>query len=402
MNGQEKWDAAISIMLELERHGYEAVIVGGAVRDRLLGKEPGDVDVATEAEPTIVKEIFKKTADIGIQHGTIMVLHPHHPVEVTTYRTESSYSDHRRPDEVHFVKSLEEDLKRRDFTMNALAINSSGDIIDYFSGRSDINNKIIRSVGDPAERFTEDALRMMRAIRFAAQLNFEIEYATFHAIDALAPSITRIAIERIKAEMDKIFLSPYPAIGMRLLRESKLAAYLPIVNRTDYQQRESLWEQFDSFGQAVNGWVFIDLLTGSAVTEELVKLFKLSNAEKKRIKTVAKAVQRRKKRKWTDMDYYLYPLDLLKAAERYVAVLNSDIRQISTDEMERRAADLPIRDRSEILVNGHDLIQWSNEKGGPWVKQWLNRLEEVIVSGIVKNERHEIKEWFNHEFNHNK
>lgn len=402
MNGQEKWDAAISIMLELERHGYEAVIVGGAVRDRLLGREPGDVDVATEAEPTVVKEIFKKTADIGIQHGTIMVLHPHHPVEVTTYRTESSYSDHRRPDEVHFVKSLEEDLKRRDFTMNALAINSNEDIIDYFSGRSDITNKIIRSVGNPSERFSEDALRMMRAIRFAAQLNFEIEHATFHAIDALAPSITRIAIERIKTEMDKIFLSPHPSIGMRHLRESKLASFLPIVNRTDYQQRERLWEQFDSFGQAVNGWVFIDLLTCSSATDELVKLYKLSNAEKKRIKTVAKAVQLRKKRKWVDMDYYLYPLDILKTAEQYTAVLNSDIQPISTYEMERRAANLPIRDRTEILVNGHDLIQWSSAKGGPWVKQWLNRLEEVIVSGNVKNERHEIKEWFLREFNHNK
>lgn len=399
MTDLRKWASAQSIQFELERHGYEAVIVGGAVRDKLLGRVPGDVDVATEAEPHIVKRIFRKTADVGIEHGTILVLHQDHPIEVTTYRTESAYSDHRRPDHVQFVRSLKEDLKRRDFTMNALAVNSSGQLIDYFSGKEDILNRVIRSVGNPEERFTEDALRMLRAVRFASQLNFTIELETLRAIQKLAHTITFIAAERIKVELDKIILSSHPEIGMRLLSETSLASHLPALNTEDFQNSLPIWGHFNAFGQSVNGWAFINLLTNR--TEEIGKGYKLSNAEKRNIRVLTEAVQIRQQSFWTPMDYYRYSLETVKTAEYYVSVLKPSIRTIPEEELKTAMQSLPIGNRADIVVNGNDLISWSGRGGGPWVKEWLNQLEKAIVLNEVKNDREEIREWFLREFNFN-
>lgn len=398
MSNLKKWAAAQSIQVELERHGYEAVIVGGAVRDSLLGRDPGDVDVATEAEPHIVKKIFQKTADVGIDHGTVMVLHPDDPVEVTTYRTESTYSDHRRPDEVQFVKSLKEDLKRRDFTMNALAINSAGHVIDYFSGKADIQNRIIRCVGNPEERFSEDALRMLRAIRFASQLNFEIENQTLKAICKLAHSITFIAVERIKVELDKIFLGNHPEIGMRLLKETTLALHLPVLNKERFTENLLLWRHFKALGNSAYGWAFINLISGGNSTEDLARGYKLSNAEKRTIQAIANAVQIRQQAIWSPLNYYHFSEETIKAAEFYTSILKPSVQQITDEDLIEGFRNLPIHDRSEIVVNGNDLISWSGQRGGPWVKQWLNRLEEAIILKEVMNDREEIRDWFQREF----
>ncbi|MFC4410942.1 CCA tRNA nucleotidyltransferase [Chungangia koreensis] len=398
MTSERKWAAAQSIQDELERHGYEAVIVGGAVRDLLLGRDPGDVDVATEAEPQIVKQIFQKTADVGIEHGTVMVLHPDHPVEVTTYRTESSYSDHRRPDEVHFVKSLKEDLKRRDFTMNALAINSDGHVMDYFSGKEDIHHQIIRCVGNPEERFSEDALRMLRAVRFAAQLNFDIENETLRAIRKLAQSITFIAVERIKVELDKIFLSKYPEIGMRLLKETSLTLHFPVLNSDRVNENLQHWRHFNALGNSAYGWAFVNLISGCKRTEDLVRGYKLSNAEKRTIQAIANAVQIRQQSFWSPMNYYHFSKETIRAAEFFTSILNPSIQRMPDEILLEGYRNLPIQSRSEIVVNGNDLIGWSGQRGGPWVKQWLNRLEESIVLKEVQNDREEIRDWFQREF----
>ncbi len=166
------WQAAIRVIERIEKAGYEAVIVGGAVRDYLLEKQVNDVDVATSAMPEEIKKIFHSTVDIGIAHGTVLVLDEGQPIEVTTYRTEGIYVDFRRPEQVTFVKSLEKDLERRDFTINAMAMTKTGELIDLYGGRQDLQNGLIRAVGDPNTRFREDALRMLRAVRFSAQLGF--------------------------------------------------------------------------------------------------------------------------------------------------------------------------------------------------------------------------------------
>lgn len=201
---------AEKILQTLDEHGYEAYVVGGCVRDSVLGRDPHDWDITTSASPEQVKEIFDRTIDTGIQHGTVTVMIDREGYEVTTYRIDGEYEDGRHPKEVCFTSSLEEDLKRRDFTMNAMAYNPSKGLVDLFGGMDDMENHVIRCVGNPMERFQEDALRIMRAVRFSAQLGFAIDDSTRQAITALAPNLKYVSAERIQAELVKLLTSPHP------------------------------------------------------------------------------------------------------------------------------------------------------------------------------------------------
>ena len=198
------------LLAALRAGGFVACPVGGCVRDSLLGRVPGDWDVCTSARPEQVKACAAprwRTADTGIAHGTVTVLTAGGPVEVTTFRVEGGYSDHRRPDGVRFVADLKEDLARRDFTVNAMALDEGG-IVDPFGGRADLQAKVIRCVGEPAARFEEDALRILRALRFAACLDFSVEPATLAAARAAAPTLCRVSAERVFTELDKLLLGP--------------------------------------------------------------------------------------------------------------------------------------------------------------------------------------------------
>ncbi len=198
------------IITQLEAAGYEAYAVGGCVRDSLLGREPSDWDVTTSAKPQQVKEVFRHTIDTGIQHGTVTVMLDREGFEVTTYRIDGEYEDSRHPREVVFTANLIEDLKRRDFTINAFAYNNQSGIVDAFDGMKDLDRGIIRCVGEAEERFGEDALRMLRAVRFSAQLGFAIAEDTQTAIQKLAPNLQNISAERIQAELVKLLLSDNP------------------------------------------------------------------------------------------------------------------------------------------------------------------------------------------------
>jgi tRNA nucleotidyltransferase (CCA-adding enzyme) len=210
MNAIELPKAVIYILSALARAGYEAYIVGGCVRDYLLGKAPKDWDITTSALPEQVKAVFSHTYDTGIEHGTVTVLVDKVGYEVTTYRIDGEYHDNRHPDSVVFTTKLEGDLARRDFTMNAIAYNAEDGFVDEFNGIEDIKNGVIRAVREPAERFQEDALRMMRALRFSAQLNFEIEEKTRLAIVENASLIKNISMERVRDELLKLILSDNP------------------------------------------------------------------------------------------------------------------------------------------------------------------------------------------------
>lgn len=202
--------AEVAQILEvLHAHGFEAYVVGGCVRDRLLGRVPGDWDITTSALPQEVKALFPFTVDTGIQHGTVMVLKNGCGFEVTTYRIDGAYEDGRHPSSVTFTRSLEEDLKRRDFTINAFAWGEEG-LIDLFDGLQDLEHGVIRCVGDPDRRFDEDALRIMRAVRFSAQLGFTIEKETGRMIAKHAPRLSDISMERIRVEWEKTLLSDHP------------------------------------------------------------------------------------------------------------------------------------------------------------------------------------------------
>jgi tRNA nucleotidyltransferase/poly(A) polymerase len=203
--------------------GKDVYLVGGAVRDLLLGREAVDWDLATNARPEEVIGLFKKVIPTGIKHGTVTIRYKGRSIEATTFRTESGYSDGRRPDRIRYAATIEEDLSRRDFTMNAAAVKlPEGSLTDPFGGRDDIKRRLIRCVGLAAERFAEDGLRPLRALRFASQLGFDLEEATLEAIHGALPTTAKVASERIRDELDKIIASPNPLRAFRLMERTEL------------------------------------------------------------------------------------------------------------------------------------------------------------------------------------
>ena len=223
----------------LEKAGYEAYAVGGCVRDALLGRTPNDWDITTSAKPEQVKALFHRTVDTGIAHGTVTVLLEKEGFEVTTYRVDGEYEDGRHPKEVTFTACLEEDLKRRDFTINAMAYSHETGIVDAFDGMGDLEKKVIRCVGCPRDRFTEDALRILRAIRFAAQLGFSIEGETYGAIREIAPNLKNVSKERIQVELTKLLTSAHPE-KIAMVEDTGISPYVtgdfPLVFQTERER----------------------------------------------------------------------------------------------------------------------------------------------------------------------
>ncbi len=374
---------AIEIIDKLKSSGFEAYLVGGAVRDYLLGKNPHDFDVATSAEPLQVKELFNRTVDTGIQHGTVLVLVNGTGVEVTTFRTDGDYTDNRRPDSVEFVKSLEEDLKRRDFTVNAMAMTENLELIDLFGGNRDLELKLIRAVGEPAARFQEDALRMLRAVRFSGQLDFSIDAQTLAAIQNNASLIRAVAVERIKIELDKILSNHHAKRSIDYLVRSGLAVHLPAgeIFCTD-------WKGFEPSGDSLSGW--LHALWHMQKDCSAIADYKLSNEEKNVITQALLAASIVKWDVWTYYSFALRPLEL--AAEL-------------THRKERPAiqkSQLPIQSKADLAVNGRDLMEWTDKKAGPWLKEWLTEIERRIVYGDLQNVKDKIKDWFFDEYNRNK
>ncbi len=210
MNWSVLGAGALECLERLNGAGWESYPVGGCVRDLLLGRRPGDVDLCTAALPQTVMALFSNAVPTGLKHGTVTVPTADGPIEITTFRREAGYADARHPDAVAFGVSLVQDLSRRDFTVNAMALTGEGEVIDPFGGREDLKGKRIRCVGEPDRRFSEDALRMLRAVRFAAQLGFELEEGTAAALARNAPFTARVSGERLKAELEKTLLSPAP------------------------------------------------------------------------------------------------------------------------------------------------------------------------------------------------
>lgn len=217
-----------AVLDRLYENGENAYVVGGSLRDMLLSKTPHDFDLASSAEPQRACEIFSdmRVIKTGLAHGTVTVLSSGQPIELTTFRVDGEYRDMRRPDSVSFTRRIEDDLSRRDFTVNAMAYNEREGLIDLFDGKNDLKNKIIRTVGDPYARFSEDALRIMRAFRFSAQLGFQIEEKTLEAAGALADKLTLIAKERIFSELVRLLCSPYPEKPLKQMRSCGVLSYI--------------------------------------------------------------------------------------------------------------------------------------------------------------------------------
>ena len=236
------------ILGKLREHGYEAFAVGGCVRDAILGRVPGDWDITTSAHPEEVKQVFGHTIDTGLQHGTVTVMRDHIGYEITTYRIDGEYEDGRHPKEVIFTRELREDLRRRDFTINAMAYSHETGIVDIFGGAEDLAARRIRCVGDARERFTEDALRILRAVRFSAQLGFSIEKKTWEALCELAPSLVHVSKERVQVELTKTLLSDRP----EFIWKTEAAGLAPYISKT-FPEVFAAWKKQKSCSEQTSG-----------------------------------------------------------------------------------------------------------------------------------------------------
>lgn len=241
----KQWKTGLKILSRLNGAGYKAYFVGGCVRDMLMKKQPCDIDITTNAKPEEVRALFERTFDTGIKHGTITVIIDKIPFEVTTFRKETDYENHRRPKEVNFVSDIYEDLARRDFTVNAIAYHPNEGIIDPFCGEKDIENKVLRCVGNAEERFEEDALRMMRLVRFACKTNFSIEEKTFEAVCEKAELLHFISAERIYAELVKSLCSEYPKRLILAYETGLLKHFLPELSECFETEQNTKYHLYD-------------------------------------------------------------------------------------------------------------------------------------------------------------
>ncbi len=427
------------IIFELQKAGYEAFAVGGCVRDSLLGREPSDWDLCTSALPMQIKAVFEgrlRQRDTGLAHGTVTLLAPDGPVEVTTYRKDGKYTDHRRPDTVMLGVPLKEDLARRDFTINAMAMAPGETIRDPFGGKQDLEKRLIRCVGDPEQRFSEDALRILRALRFASQLDFTIDPATMKAARACAPLLANVARERVFQEMDKLLKGSGAG---RVLAEGGdiLAQVIPQVGRAQGFDLKSpmhdrdLWQHTAAaVGQAAAvrevRWALLlhDLAKpdcfavdkkgvghapehgqlGSQMAEEILRGLRAPNRLIGPVRLLVRyhdfplAVKEQSVRRWLAR---LGP-DLL---EDLVEVKRADLwAHANRPEVKRRIAQLeefqhlartvvesnPCLRLEDMAVNGRDLIRAGICRPGPVTGRMLRRLLSEVIEGRAENDRRQL------------
>jgi tRNA nucleotidyltransferase (CCA-adding enzyme) len=390
----EPFLSAIPVLKRLEDAGFEAYFVGGSVRDFLLKREITDVDIATSATPSEVKRIFPKTVDIGIEHGTVLVLTNHGSYEITTFRTESDYQDYRRPKEVSFIRSLNDDLQRRDFTMNAIAMDRFGKLIDPFKGQIAIQEKIIKTVGSASERFQEDALRMMRAVRFVSQLSFQIENGTKKALAKHVQLLDNIAIERKRAEFEKLFLGKNQKNALKTLLETNIYSFLPGLSQQKMPLEALLLYNCDGLGkQEMWSLLIFCLDLKEKAIEVFLRDWRLPLKEIREIQHILLFLKKRIDQEWSAYNLFLAGRNIIISAERLYLVIKGLKETESLEHWLHLYELLPIKGRSEMNVTGSDLMIWCDQRGGPWLKETLLRIEQAIVDGKVVNDKQGIKEW---------
>lgn len=380
-----EYQKAIPVLNKLEQAGFEAYFVGGSVRDILLNQPIHDVDIATSAFPEEIKQLFPKTIDIGIEHGTVLVLAEEEQYEITTFRTESTYQDYRRPDHVEFVRSLEEDLKRRDFTINAFALKEDGQIIDLFDGLADLENQILRAVGDPQERFHEDALRMMRGIRFVSQIGFTLEQETAAAIQANHSLLGKISVERINMEFIKMLLGKERSAGLKTFVETQCYIYCPRLR--DYG--EALLRFADLPGEPLQtesqAWALLIDQLGLQESEirTFLKEWKCSNQMIREVQMIVYGLIQRKRQKLEPLVLYRLGKENALKTEELMIYFGETPR---LEQVAKRYDQLPITSMRELAIDGKKLLSVSGKKPGKWVSDALQAAERAVVEGIVANE----------------
>jgi tRNA nucleotidyltransferase (CCA-adding enzyme) len=433
----------IKVARILHEYGHQAWIVGGSIRDLIIGRPAYDYDIATDAPPERVMEIVKRAIPTGIKHGTVTVLVNRKTVEVTTFRKDGKYSDSRHPDSVSYASTIQEDLSRRDFTINGIAYNPlSSELLDPFGGKKDIKARIIRTIGDPVQRFSEDGLRPYRACRFAAQLGFTIEKKTFEAILKCLDYASQVSMERIRDEFLKIILSEKPSIGIELLRNSGLLRlFLPELLE-GYGIRQNKYHRYDIYFHNLYSCdaaepdyrirlaaLFHDIgkyyakreveakhsgrksvfynheIIGAAVTRKILQRLKFSNSDIRLITHLIRNHMFHYTNQWTDgavrrfmRKVGLENIDALFDLRKADRIGNGLKRGESNSVLRLRERIEKIIEEEnaitvkDLAVNGYDIMNELNLKPGPIVGRILNTLLEEILDDPTKNNRETLLE----------
>lgn len=391
-----KLEEALPVLERLTDAGHKAFFVGGCVRDALLGRPIGDVDIATSARPEAVMALFPKHAPTGLRHGTVTVFLRGRSCEVTTFRTESGYDDHRRPSEVAFVDDIATDLARRDFTVNAMAMDADGRLVDPFGGTADLNAGVIRCVGNPDERFREDALRMVRAVRFAAELSFRIAPSTWRALRRNAGLLRHVALERVGAELDKMIRGADPDRAVALFLRSGL--WRETKTPLEASGQPACADKIRLGGLEASGdhrW--IALWASSDVPIEAARRWMSGFAYgKKRLRGIFAPLELHAAAAGAPDTREAWARLALEhgreAAADWLAVMRAcpALCPVPADVLERWAAwiaAIPAFSASALALDGGTLSKAAGRRSGPWIRWTLARLLQETATGRLPNER---------------
>ncbi|WP_173916319.1 CCA tRNA nucleotidyltransferase [Halobacillus sp. Marseille-Q1614] len=386
MNNQ--MEKAFEIIEKINAAGGTAHVVGGALRDALLNREIGDVDIATSLEPMQIIDLFEKVIPVGIEHGTVLVRYRSESFEVTTYRKEEGYEDYRHPDKVAFIRSIEEDLARRDFTINAMAMDHTKEVIDPFYGKQDLQNRVIRAVGDAEVRFKEDPLRMMRALRFCSQLKFTLEESTFQAITRLTHLLEHISIERIALEYEKLMAGKGYKKAIEICKDVGLYRYLPVFKEQPELIHHVPKAALKNFADVIT---FYCEYSSIFSVNDWVKQWKLSNQVKREAVQLSSAIEQFKKGEKQAWIVYKLPDPLIS---RLIEVGFALGYEINGEELTDEHRKLAIKDRKDLAFQAEDLLQvYKDQPKGPWIGKLLESIEYAVVTNQLPNHYQSIKEW---------
>ncbi len=353
---------ALKLLKKIEDCGFKAYIVGGFVRDYLLGIESVDVDICTNAKPVDIKNIFN---DVQISHedyGSVTVIIRNIRYEITTFRREIKYINNRKPVEIEYINDVETDLVRRDFTINSLLIDSSGKVIDLLGGKSDLDKKIIKTIGDSDRKFSQDSLRILRAIRFASILNFELDDSVSRAIINNKELLRDLSYYRKKEELDKIFTSTNVKHGVKLLKELGLIEILELKNL----------EKIDNFDDLLSVWARLDVKDKYPFTK----------VEREQMSKIVKVL---------DLDNL--DITVLYKYGLYVNSVVGNIKGLDKTAITKKYNELPIKSRSEIKINGAEIGEILGRVPGDYMKDVFDDLEREILFGNLANEYEDIKKY---------
>lgn len=362
------------VVKRLKQNGYKAYFVGGCVRDYLLKHEVNDIDITTNATPRQVMRLFNKAVPTGSKYGTVTVLHEDHKIEVTTFRVEAGYSDYRHPDEVILVDLETEDVKRRDFTINGLLMDENYKIYDHVQGIKDLNEKLIRAIGDPNERFQEDSLRMLRAVYFRSKLGFDIEAETLKAIQENAEKITHLPNERVLTEMYKILTGKNQIEGIKSLYESGLYLHLP-----------GLDQGIEYVAKNIDKNISIDVFYSLAfyLHGKVHSAWKFSNVDKNKYNKVLELLSLKKQ--FDNFTLYEYGLEINLLAN--LVLMNLNKMESKLREIHYIYENMPLKSLTDLKVRGNDILAITDKKRGAWLSQHLDELARKVLSGELKNDK---------------